>query len=179
MPLLLVDPAATATYKPKLSGFQPMRVSTPYCCLNQRCHENLAHERLAVGHIQVRLNPHSAHNLPAAFLECAGQSRRHVGVLIGDPLVVRKPPIACTCIPDTRTSTVVPSRTPLHHVHCLGPSAKSTPHRCASCRSGASVAVAAAAERFELGVRGFSKLASNFACHERQEPLGPRCGWSR
>ncbi len=50
--------------------------------------QQLADDGLAVGHVEVRLDPHAAHDLPAAFLDALLDLRVHVGIFVGQPLVV-------------------------------------------------------------------------------------------
>ena len=51
-------------------------------------HQQLPHQRFAVGHVEVGLDPHAAHDLPAAFLDALLDLGIHVGILLGHPLVV-------------------------------------------------------------------------------------------
>ena len=50
--------------------------------------ENGARCRFAVGQIQVRLNPHASHNLPAAFLDALSDVCVDLRILVGEPIVV-------------------------------------------------------------------------------------------
>ena len=49
--------------------------------------ENLSHQRFAVRHVEVGLDPHTADDLPAALFHPLLDLRKHAGILFFDPLV--------------------------------------------------------------------------------------------
>ena len=50
-------------------------------------HQNLPHQRLAIGHVEIGLNPHPADHFPAAFLHPLFDLGKQVGILLLHPLI--------------------------------------------------------------------------------------------
>jgi len=83
--------------------------------------QDLPHQRLARGHVQVRLNPHAAHQLPAALLDALPDLLIQVGILVGHPLVVLRRRLRIGVVRILVHQLGGRAEGPLHHVDRLGP----------------------------------------------------------
>ena len=84
-------------------------------------HQNLPHQRLAVRHIQVRLNPHAAHNLPAAFFDALRDLVVQRRILLRHPLVVGRSRLRVSVAEILVHQLQRRAKGAVHHVHGFGP----------------------------------------------------------
>ena len=84
-------------------------------------HQQLPHQALAVGHVQIRLNPHAAHHLPAPFLDALRNLRIHLGILLRQPLVVLRGRLRIGVLRILIHQLQRGPEGPLDHIHRLRP----------------------------------------------------------